>query len=75
MDYLILTVKSKIQTTCGEVEQICYLCVNSIARCKDHQGKDVLQFVMSGVGQQVPVENVICITPATPTHTQVSALK
>ncbi len=75
MDYLILTVKSKIQTTCGEVEQISYLCVNGISRCKNSQGQDVLQFVISGYGQQVPIENVLCITPSTPTPDQYAAFK
>lgn len=75
MDYLILTVKQKIQTTCGEVEQIGYLCVNAISRCKNAQGKDILQFVISGGAGSVFVEDVVCITPSTPTPTQISSLK
>lgn len=74
MDYLILTVKQKIKTTTGEFDQIGYVCVNAISRCKNAAGKDVLQFVSSGIGQQVPIEDIIAITPATPTPDQVQRL-
>lgn len=75
MDYLILTIKTKVQTTCGEVDGIAYLCVTGISRCKNAEGKDVIQFVISGTGNQVPVENVLCITPSTPTPQQYEVFK
>lgn len=75
MDYLILTVKQKIQATCGEVEQIGYICVNGISRCKNAQGQDTLQFVSSGYAGSVLIENVVCITSATPTPDVVAVLK
>lgn len=75
MDYLILTAKFKIQTANGEFEQISYICANGISRCKNKDGKDVLQYVSSGFGYQIPIEDVIALTPSTPTPDQVSALK
>jgi hypothetical protein len=75
MDYMILTVKCKVRATCGEVEVINYICANSIARCKNSQGQDVLQFVSSGVGQQIPMESVIAITASTPSSAAVAALR
>lgn len=75
MDYLILTVKQKIYVAGKSYDQIVYICANSISRCKNADGKDVIQYVMSGVGQQTLIENVICITPVTPTPNQIEALK
>lgn len=75
MAYLILTEKFKVKTTSGEVDQISYLCVNGISRCKDLDGKDILQFVCSGYRGQVPIENVLCLTPSTPTPDQYEAFK
>ena len=75
MDYLILTIKQKIQTTCGEVEQVGYVCVNSISRCKNKEGQDGISFVSSGYQGFAPIESVICITPSTPTHDQYTALR
>lgn len=75
MDYLILTAKFRIQGTCGEFEQISYICANGISRCKNKEGKDVLQYVSSGFGYQIPIEDVIAITPSTPTPDQVNVLK
>jgi hypothetical protein len=66
MDYLILTVRQKVQTTTGEIDSVGYVCVNSIARCVNAEGKDIIQFVCSGRANQVLIENVICITPSTP---------
>ena len=66
MDYLILTIKSKF----NGYDSIEYLCVNSISRCKNTEGKDVIQFIISGHGKQVLVEDVLCITPSTPTPDQ-----
>ena len=71
MDYLILTIK----TNYNGWESVAYLCVNGISRCKNSDGKEVLQYVISGVGQQTPIEDVLCITPSTPTPTQYEAFK
>lgn len=75
MDYLILTIKTMIQTTCGEVENIGYVCVNGISRCKDKDGRDGISFVSSGYQGFVPIENVLCIAPSTPTPDQYSAFR
>jgi hypothetical protein len=75
MDYLILTIKTKIQTACGEVDNIGYVCANGISRCKNAEGKDGISFVSSGYQGFVPVENILCITPSTPVQTQVEAFK
>ena len=75
MDYLILTVKQKVQTTCGDVDTIGYICVNGISRCKNAEGKDGILFVSSGYQGFVLIENVLCITPSTPVQTQVEAFK
>lgn len=71
MDYLILTTKTKQ----GEYEGIAYLCVNGISRCKSVDGKDIIQYVISGTGQQIPIEDVLCITPNTPTPQQYEVFK
>lgn len=75
MDYLILTIKVKYQTTCGDADGVAYLCANGISRCKDENGKDGIQFVISGGRGWVPIENVLCITPSTPTPQQYEVFK
>lgn len=75
MDYLILTIKTKYPTTCGEVDGVAYLCVQGISRCKNAEGKDGIQFVISGTQGFVSIENVLCITPSTPTPQQYEIFK
>lgn len=72
MDFLILTIKTKY----GDHEEgVAYLWVNSISRCKSAEGEDIIQYVISGTGQYVPVKDVLCITPSTPTPQQYQVFK
>ena len=75
MDYFIITVKTKVQTTCGEVTHIGFVCANSLTRCKNDKGEDILTCVSSGYASTIPMSSVICITAATPTPDQISALR
>lgn len=75
MDYLILTIRQMVNTSCGEVESIGYICAQGISRCKNEKGQDGISFVSSGYQQFMPIENVLCITPSTPTQSQYSAFK
>jgi hypothetical protein len=56
MDYFVLTTKS------GS-----YLCINSIVRCKDGEGNDVLTATCSGRAFSIAMSDVAGIFPCTVT--------
>jgi hypothetical protein len=75
VDYLILTMIQHVVYGGVEYDNLVYICANSISRCKNVLGQDVLQYVSSGVGQQVLMKDVVAITPATPSGTAVAELR
>jgi hypothetical protein len=75
VDYLILTMIQHVVYGGVAYDNLVYVCANSISRCKNAQGEDVLQYVSSGVGQQIPMKDVVAITPATPGGTALAELR
>jgi hypothetical protein len=55
MDYFIL--KTKLGG---------YWCVNSVVRCKDTAGKDVVTFVCSGIATTMDIDQIVGFFPTTP---------